>query len=526
MITRNSLLPFVVCLAFSLLCTVTCLADKPNILIILADDFGWGDTSCNNPDTPLKTPAIDRIANEGIRFTNAQTPSAVCAPTRYGLLTGRYPWRSYLKQRVLSGYCPALIRKGQTTIPSYLKSQGYRTAGFGKWHLGMDWTPVEGDPENWRSHWKSRDTREVARVGKGIDHTKPFKNAPTDIGFDTYFGTPSNCTRLPFFFEDNRVVGNPQPDESGLMRDPACARDKVDDIYVSKAISFIEDHEKNHQDGPFFVYLPLNAIHGAVSVPERFAGQSDLAGREDKILWMNESVDKMLATLDRMNLKDDTLVIFTADNGPINEVEAQEKGHSAAGPYRGYKTNVWDGGTRVPFIARWPGHIPAGATTDHLIGLTDVLATVADVCGTPLPAGAGPDSVGQLPSFLQEKDDIEERPALVTASNWGFFAIRKGSWKAILGTKWSGGIYSPQSTRYGTMPPKGTPHTSATVDTTTVRPTEDPAIGQLYDFSADPYETKDLWEKHPEIVETLSRELQKIKDKEPGDEFPGEPKND
>ena len=129
---------------------------QPNILIILADDFGWGDASCNNADTPLKTPAIDRIANEGIRFTNAQTPSAVCAPTRYGLLTGRYPWRSYLKQRVLSGYCPALITKGRTTIPSYLQSQGYRTAGFGKWHLGMDWTPVEGDPENWKSHWKSR----------------------------------------------------------------------------------------------------------------------------------------------------------------------------------------------------------------------------------------------------------------------------------------------------------------------------------------------------------------------------------
>ncbi|MBT5816560.1 MAG: sulfatase-like hydrolase/transferase [Opitutales bacterium] len=149
-------IPFVVCLAFGLVCSAECLADKPNILLILADDFGWGDTSCNNADTPLKTPAIDRIANEGIRFTNAHTPSAVCAPTRYGLLTGRYPWRSYLKQRVLSGYCPALIPKGRTTIPSYLKSQGYRTAGFGKWHLGMDWTPVEGDPENWKEHWKTR----------------------------------------------------------------------------------------------------------------------------------------------------------------------------------------------------------------------------------------------------------------------------------------------------------------------------------------------------------------------------------
>ena len=154
----------------------------PNIVLILADDFGWGDASCNNPESPIKTCSIDRIANEGIRFTNAHTPSSVCTPTRYGLLTGRYPWRSYLKKEVLAYYAPALITSDRTTLPSYLKSQGYRTGGFGKWHLGLDWTPVEGDPMKWRSHWNTRSPEEAAQVGKGIDHTKPFKNGPVRDG--------------------------------------------------------------------------------------------------------------------------------------------------------------------------------------------------------------------------------------------------------------------------------------------------------------------------------------------------------
>lgn len=492
------------CAVSALIGNADCFGAEPNVLIILADDFGWGDASCNNADTPLKTPAIDRIAAEGIRLTNAHTPSAVCTPTRYGLLTGRYPWRSYMKERVLSGYCPALITTGRTTIPSYLKSQGYRTAGFGKWHLGMDWTPAEGDPEDWKSHWKTRDAREIVRVGTGIDHTKPFENAPVDIGFDTYFGTPSNCTRLPFFFEDNRVVGNPRPDNSGLLRDPDCARDKVDDTYVAKAIEFIEEHEEAHPDRPFFVYLPLNAIHGAVTVPERFVGGSDLAMREDKILWLNESVGKMLAALDRLKLEDDTLVLFTADNGPVNSPIAREKGHLGAGPYRGFKTNAWDGGTRVPFLARWPGHIPSGVTSDNLLGLTDVLATLADVCGTPLPEGAGPDSVSHLPSFLGAKDTMNERSALVTASNFGFFAIRKGPWKAIFGTKWSGGISSKEA-RFGSLPPDGTPPDS-------------PDLGQLYNISVDPFEQDDLWEKRPEVVESIRRELERVKQLDKGDD--------
>ena len=479
--------------------------DRPNIVLILADDFGWGDASCNNPDSPIKTPHIDCIANQGIRFTNAHTPSSVCTPTRYGLLTGRYPWRSYLKERVLAYYAPAMITKGRTTLASYLKSQGYRTGGFGKWHLGLDWTPVTGDPANWRSHWETRDVKVAASVTKGIDHTKPFRNGPVDVGFDTYFGTPSNCNRLPFFIQDDGVVGQPKPDRSGIMRDPACARDKVDDIYVSKTIEFIESHEQQHENNPFFVYLPLNAIHGAVEVPQRFVGKTGMTKREDKILWANQGVGKILRALDRMKLAEDTLVIFTADNGPINSPIARKKGHEPTGPYRGLKTNVWDGGTRVPFVARWPGRIPAGASTDHLICLIDMLATFAALCGSPLPQGAGTDSVNQLPALLQRKDDIVSRPALVTASYAGFLTIRDHQWKAVFGTKWTGGH---EAKNYGGKPPKGTPP-------------DDTSIGQLFNIADDPFEKKDLWERHPDVVRKLREELQAIKQKDKTDDPSG-----
>ncbi|MFT5499218.1 MAG: arylsulfatase A, partial [Kiritimatiellia bacterium] len=470
-------------------------AGKPNIVLILADDFGWGDASCNHPDSPIPTPAIDRIAEEGIRFTNAHTPSSVCTPTRYGVLTGRYPWRTYLKEAVLPYYAPALITADQTTLASYLRSQGYRSGGFGKWHLGLDWTPVEGDPADWRSHWDTREAKVAAQVAKGIDHSAPFRNGPTDVGFDTYFGTPSNCTRLPFFIKDDRVRGDPKPDASGIPRDPACARDKVDDLYVDRAITFMKSHRKAHADRPFFVYLPLNAIHGATAVPERFGGKSGIGQREDKILWANQSVDRILAALTELNLDDNTLVIFTTDNGPIQSRAGADKGHHATGPYRGLKTSVWDGGSRVPFIARWPGKIPPGTSSDQLIGLTDLLATFAAICGAPLPAGAGTDSFNQLPALLQQTDAIIARSPLVTASYKGLLTLRDDRWKAVFGTKWAGGF---PSARYGGIPPKGTPK-------------NDPSIGQLYDLSADPGEQNDLWDSHPEVIEGLRQKLEAIK---------------
>jgi arylsulfatase A-like enzyme len=468
--------------------------NPPNILLIMADDLGWGDVSCYGPGSPIRTPHIDRLAKEGIQITNAHAPAAACTPTRYGLLTGRYPWRSYVKKGVLKFYAPAMITKNHLTLPSLLRSHNYRTAGFGKWHTGLDWTPVEGDPARWRSHWNSEARDAAVTVGRGIDHARPFGNAPTDIGFDRYFGTPSNAGRLPFFIEDNRVVGNPKPDKKGLMRDPALARDKVDDIYVDKAIRFIRSHQQDHSDRPFFVYLPLNAIHGAVEVPERFQGTTKMTIREDKIPWVNENVGEMLDALDEMNLTKDTLVIFTSDNGPLNSPEARAAGHQPTGPYRGVKSNVWDGGTRVPFLARWPGHIPAGATSDHLACLTDMLATFAELCGDSLRQEDFPDSVS-LFSVLRQKDSKAVRDNLVTLSFGGFLTIRQGRWKAVFGTKWTGGHHT---LKYGGERPKSVPPDS-------------PEIGQLFDISQDPFEKNDVWEEHPEVVENLRGELERIK---------------
>ena len=292
-----------------------------------------------------------------------------------------------------------------------------------------------------------------------------------------------------------------------MVQHPDCERDKVDDLYVDKAIAFIEDHGKHHGDKPFFVYLPLNAIHSAARCPKRYQGKSSFSEREDKIHWVNESVAEMLSTIDRLKLADDTLVLFTSDNGPNCVREAIEAGHLSAGPYRGFKTCSWDGGTRVPLVARWPGHIPEAVTTDNLIGLTDVLATIAAICGEPLPAGAGPDSVNQLPLLLQQKEQISLRPSFVTTSNSGLYSLRQGKWKVIFGTKWSGGI---KAKGYGFEKiPDGTPKDDP----------NDPELGQLYDLSVDPYETNDLWGNRPEVVATLRQELSRIQQLEPSDEI-------
>jgi arylsulfatase A-like enzyme len=387
-----------------------------------------------------------------------------------------------------------MITKDHVTIPSFLKSHNYRTAGFGKWHTGLDWTPIEGDPVNWRSHWNSDARNAAVTVGRGIDHGKPFGNAPTDVGFDTYFGTPSNASRLPFFIEDNWVAGNPKPDGKGLMRDPTLARDTVDDVYVAKAIRFIKSHQKDHPDRPFFVYLPVNAIHGAVDVPKRFQGETRMTIREDKIPWVNESVGKVLDALDDRDLANNTLVVFTSDNGPLNSPVARANGHQPTGPYRGVKSNVYDGGTRVPFLARWPGHIPAGTTSDQLACLTDMLATVAELCQTPLRREDHPDSFSLL-STLQQKNGETARDNLVTLSYGGFLTIRQGRWKAVFGTKWTGGHPTP---KYGGERPKTVPPNS-------------PEIGQLFDISNDPYEKHDVWEEHSEVVQNLRRELGRIK---------------
>jgi arylsulfatase A-like enzyme len=485
-------------------CSLFAIEQKtPNVLLIMVDDFGWGDASCNNSKPVFKTPAIDQLAREGIRFNNAFTPHSVCTPTRYALLTGRYCWRTHVREGVLAGYGQSLIPKGRVTLGSLFKSKGYRTAVVGKWHVGLDWVPVEGDPGDW--HWGTqvRAKGTLSQISQRVDHSKPIALGPLDLGFDYCFISPSNNSRIPVFVRDRRVVGSPERDETGLVRDPMVQRDSVDDIFVEKAISFIEDSQKRDNEQPFFLYLPLNAPHSATKAPKRFIGKSGVGLREDRCLWANESVGKILAALKRMQLEENTLVIFTSDNGPtsprkwIHKTQSYvqlNSAHRAAGPYRGYKTDAWDGGVRVPLIARWPAVIKAGGTSESLFSLSDFVATFASLLDAPLPTWAGEDSFDQLACLLGRSQD-SGRDHLITQSYTGVMSIRHGDWKLIVNTTGSGGS---QKATPGFQPiVSGNPWTFSNLE-----------VGQLYNLTKDPYEQNDLFASHPERVSQLSQKLQ------------------
>jgi arylsulfatase A len=466
---------------------------KPNIIVILSDDVGWGDISCNQPSNKFKTPDVDQLAREGMRFTNAHAPHAVCTPTRYSVLTGRYCWRTFLREGVFPGYAKPLIPPTRMTLASLCKQQGYATGAFGKWHIGMGWQPVEGDPGDF--HFGSQihaASQAVADISQRVNHFAPIQGGPTDIGFDTFFGTPSNRNKIPVFVRDNRVVGSPVRDKTGLMRDPEMRGDTVDDLYVDEAIALMGQAVAEKK--PFFVYLPINAAHGAVEVPKEFQGKSGVSSRSDKLLWVNKSVRRINESLSALGQTENTIVIFTSDNGPVWARGADLKqGHDASGPYRGFKTDAWDGGTRIPFIVRWPGRIKPGTTSDSLLSLTDIMATLSAVFENPLPDWAGEDSFNQLPIFLGDSN-ATGRESMITQSYTGILSIRQDKWKLILDTKGSGGFYrySPEVQRHQTMSPW--------------RPDMSDS-GQLYDIKNDPYETTDLFAKYPELVNKLKNQL-------------------
>ena len=391
------------------------------------------------------------------------------------------------------GYGKPLIPPTRLTLASLLKQEGYTTGAFGKWHIGLDWQPIEGDPGDF--HYGSQihgASQAVADISQRVDHSAPVKGGATDIGFDTFFGTPSNRTRIPVFMRDDKIVGSPARDETGLMRDPEMRGDTVDDLYVDEAIAFMENAVEKKT--PFFVYLPLNAAHGAVDVPQEFKGKSGVSKSADKCLWVNKSVGRIYDSLEETGQADNTLLIFTSDNGPYaHGGEPLEKGHDASGPYRGFKTDSWDGGTRIPFIVRWPGKVKAGTTSDELLCLTDLMATFAALVDQPLPDWAGEDSFNQLPLFLGESK-ASGRESMITQSYTGILSLRRDKWKLILDTKGSGGFYrySLDVERHETMAP-WRPDLSNS--------------GQLYNIEIDPYETTDEFDKHPEVVNELKNQL-------------------
>jgi arylsulfatase A len=472
-------------------------ADSPNIVIILADDMGFGDLACQNPETKIPTPNLDRLASQGMRFTDAHSPSAVCTPTRYSILTGDYCWRTELQSRVLWSWDGPLIDADKLTLGGLLQSQGYSTACIGKWHLGWEWPAADGSSVNDLVALGVNDQQIRAPFGDKIDFTKPIEGGPITRGFDYYFGDdvpnfPPYC-----FIENDRTVGIPsvpKPKEMFGADGPMLEGwdlTAVMPAITRRSVKYIEKHDG---DTPFFLYMPLTAPHTPIAPMDEFIGMSDAHRYGDFVVQVDWTAGEIMAALERSGQADNTLLIFTSDNGspgrsgenmqgPANSV--REYGHNPSHIYRGIKTDIWEGGHRVPFLVRWPGRVRAGAVNDEPICHVDLMATVAAVTEYDLPNDTAVDSYNLLPVF-EEKDYAKPlREAIVHHSLHGVFAIRQGRWKLILDPG-SGGWFRDV-------------------------PEDAPPV-QLYDMHEDPGEQTNVQAEHPRVVERLTALLQQYRE--------------
>lgn len=434
----------------------------PNIVLILADDLGYGDIQAQNPDGKIPTPHIDRMAREGMRFTDMHSNSAVCTPTRYGLLTGRYAWRTRLKQGVLGGYDPPLIDPKRLCLGEALQIAGYHTACIGKWHLGLTYAlkdstqpPIEEDG------WS--DIRET-----NIDFSQALLDGPNDHGFHYSYIIPSSLDIPPYFFiEDKKILGLPETytmgksqeqDGRGVFWRPGIAGKDFDfeevlDHLGEKAVSYLE--ERANSADPFFLYFPLTAPHTPWLPASRVEGQSGAGRYGDFVVQVDQVVGKVLQVLDSLGLADETLVIVTSDNGADWRPSDQKAfPHLANDRFRGRKADIWEAGHRVPFFIRWPGKIAAGSKNDQMACLTDVYATLLAANDLPLVEGMAEDSYNLLPSLLDTAYSKPIRPFLVNHSLGGHFAVRKGPWKYIP-LRGSGGFSEPRTYEAQPGEPKG-----------------------------------------------------------------------
>lgn len=437
-------LPFGVVIALWLAVSGARAADAPpNIIVLLADDMGYGDPHCYNPDSKIPTPHMDRLAAEGQRFTDAHTPAAVCTPTRYGLLTGRYAWRTRLQNMVLwSEYEEPLIESKRETVARVLQRAGYRTAAMGKWHLGLNFAkPGGGGFVRGKSNHLNGagGTREV-------DFTQPVQGGPLALGFDTSFILPGGINLEPHcWLEDDRVVGKPavwrakgtptRAGTSGLevhegWMAEGWSDEAVGPTLTAKAEAFIAASAAAKQ--PFFLYFASQAPHRNCTPPDFARGKSQAGVRGDMVYEFDWSVGRLLAKLDELGLSQNTLVIVTSDNGAVPKSdEGEDFGHKSNGNLRGSKGGLFEGGHRVPFLVRWPGRAPAGKTNGSLVVLTDLMATLAELAGQKLPPRAGPDSFSVLPALRGIEMNAATRPAVALHSGAGLFAVRRGPWKLL-----------------------------------------------------------------------------------------------
>ena len=454
---------------------------RPNILYILCDDLGYGDVQCFNPEGKIPTPNFDRLAREGMSFSDAHSSSAVCTPTRYGILTGRYNWRSRLQSGVLGGFSPRLIEPGRLTVAALLKAEGYATACIGKWHLGMDW-PL-----------KEAGAAQGDKDSRNVDYARPIQNGPTTLGFDEYFGISASLDMPPYtFIRNDRVAAVPTTEKQWIRKGPAAADFEAIDVLPTltrKAVEFIERRAPEAKAGkPFFLYLPLASPHTPIVPTAEWQGKSGISAYADFVMQTDAAIGQVLAALERSGAAENTLVIATSDNGCSTAAgypELLAKGHNPSYHFRGQKADIYDGGHRIPFIARWPGRVKSGAQSAQTICLTDLMATVAEILGAKLPDAAGEDSVSILPALLG-RDAAPLREAVVHHSINGSFSIRQGPWKLEL-CPGSGGWSKPKPDE----------------DTTAL-----PAI-QLYDLSKDINEQTNVQAEHPEVVERLTKLLER-----------------
>ncbi|AQT69799.1 Arylsulfatase [Anaerohalosphaera lusitana] len=465
-------------------------SDRPNIVYILADDLGYGDVSCMNKDSKIHTTNMDRLAAEGMIFTDAHAGAAVCTPTRYGILTGRYCWRSRLKKGGIWGDSPPVIEKDRMTVASMLKPYGYHSACIGKWHLGWHWQMKDDNPEQ-------------------IDFTKPIQQGPTTNGFDYSFCLPASLDIPPYVYvENDKVTAPPNRVVEGktgklLMREgPTGAdfvhKDVLPDL-TEKAVTYIDQRSESNK--PFFLYFALPAPHTPILPTEQFRGKSGTNEYGDFVLQVDHTVGQVMRALKRNGLKENTLFIFTSDNGcapHVNFEELAEYGHDPSYLFRGHKADIYEGGHRMPFIARWPKRVKAKTRCSDTTCLTDLMATAADINGIDLPDSAAEDSVSMLPNLLRTATG-PLREATVHQSVNGSFSIRQGKWKLIL-CPGSGGWSPPRpgSPKIKDLPPV-----------------------QLYDLSSDIDENENLHAQHPEIVRRLTNLLQSYIDR--GRSTPGQP---
>jgi len=467
-------------------------ASRPNLVFVMADDMGYGDAQPLNPNSKIPTPNFNRMAAEGMTFTDAHSPSAVCTPTRYGVVTGRYCWRSRLKRGVLNGYGTPLIEPQRPTVASLLTRHGYTCGVVGKWHLGLDFP-------------KSDD-------GKGLDFSRPVGGGPNVLGFDFSYIIPASLDFPPYVYIRNgqatsaSMLRQPAQSFPAYLRDGPRAADLVMqdvlDHLLEQAVGFIRREAESEK--PFFLYFPLTAPHKPVLPHPRFRGKTGLGPYGDFVAQVDWTVGEVLRAIDACGIAENTLVIYTSDNGSymyrLDDPQAADHvddatiqayraaHHTANGPLRGTKADIWEAGHRVPFFARWPGKIRPASRCEETICLVDLFATAAEIAGAERPPGAAEDSFSFLP-LLQGKPRRSPRPPVIHHSAAGMFALRDGQWKLVLGNG-SGGRQSPRGKPFA-------------------RPYH------LFDLSDDLSETKNLIDRQPDVAARLEEACEAIRQGSP-----------